>query len=165
MSNTARKSVQMTVYLEPDVADALLVYWKRTNKGKSTIINDAVRAILMPPVDSDVTVELRKSIDRLTHQFQKHDKQNHNELDLIKEMLAVFVRTYLNHTPEVPREHRAAAGASGRQRFERYLALLIDSLRPGRSILESAPIVSPKLKKPSVTKTQEPRKELSNASC
>jgi hypothetical protein len=54
---------------------------------------------------------------------------------VLKEMVGLGVRSFLNHTPAVPESGKAAALLSGKQRFGRYLDLVAANVRGGDSVL------------------------------
>jgi hypothetical protein len=65
------------------------------------------------------------------------DQQTQHEL--VREMLAIFVRTFLRHTPAVRPEHKDAAWASAANRFEVFLNALATNRRNHRSVMDPAP--------------------------
>ena len=56
-------------------------------------------------------------------------------LEVVCEVNALYVRMWLSSTPDIPEEQRAAAARHGRQRYERYLSSLSESLNTGKGIL------------------------------
>ena len=138
---------KFTTYLDDETLEALDRYHAKTRKSKSLIINDAVREALLPTQPKDPGVALSKRIDQLGYQLKRHDEDIVEAVSMLKEMLGLFVRVFLNHTPEVPQANRAKASASGRTRFKRFVAMLAESLEEGRSILDEA-IDTPAVKQP-----------------
>jgi hypothetical protein len=65
------------------------------------------------------------------------DQQTQHEL--VREMLAMFVRTFLRHTPAVRPEHKDAAWDSAANRFEVFLDALAKNRRDRRSVMDPAP--------------------------
>lgn len=141
-SKKARKepTVPVSGYLEPELGRRFLKYCADTGKSQSLVINDALRRALMPEETDEDAERMRKALDRLTHQLQRYQRDTNGRLRLLTELVGVFARSYLTHTPAVAPQHRQAASASGRQRFEKMLNLVAESLGPGRSILECLPI-------------------------
>ena len=129
---------KITTYLDDEASEALDRYHLKTRKSKSLIINDAVREVLLPSQPKDPSAALRKRLDQLGYQLKRHDEDVMGAVALLKEMLGLFVRVYLNHTPEVEQTDRGRASASGRKRFERFVSMLAESLETGRSILDEA---------------------------
>ena len=129
---------KLTTYLDDKALEALDRYHAKTRKSKSMIINDAVREVLLPTQPKDPTATLSKRLDQLGHQLKRHDNDVAEAVVLLKEMLGLFVRMYLNHTPEVVQVNRMNASASGRKRFQKFTATLAESLEMGHSILDEA---------------------------
>jgi hypothetical protein len=65
------------------------------------------------------------------------DQQAQHEL--VREMLAMFVRTFLRHTPTVKPEYKDRAWASAAQRFEIFLNALATNRRNRLSVMDPAP--------------------------
>ena len=110
------------------------------------IINEAVREVLLPSDSQDPSAALSKRLDQLGYQLKRHDEEVTDAVALLKEMVGLFVRVYLNHTPEVAQADRGRASASGRKRFEQFVSMLAESLETDRSILDEA--IPPKALEP-----------------
>jgi hypothetical protein len=65
------------------------------------------------------------------------------ELQVLKELIGLGMRSFFNHTPPVPETGKAAALLSGKQRFQRYLDLVASNLRGGDSVLADVPLPEP----------------------
>ncbi len=139
MSRNDRTSNRVTGNLDEDVAKALKQYCEKTGKSKSLIVNDSLRAsLLMPQTQSD----LRKEMAHVLAAIRKHDEATQEGFGLIRELLGLFVRLYLNHTPAVREADRADAAASGKRRFDHYVFKLNEALDSGRSIFDMDPMSS-----------------------
>ena len=78
---------------------------------------------------------IRDAVQHCLHKIDRLERKLGTDLHILKEMVGLGVRTYLNHTAALPDTERAAATLSGRARFERFLDVLSNSLRDGASIL------------------------------
>ena len=62
------------------------------------------------------------------------------EIQILKEMVGLGMRSFFNHTTPIPDATKAAAILSGKQRFHGYLDMLAKNLRKGESILSDLPL-------------------------
>jgi hypothetical protein len=65
------------------------------------------------------------------------------DLQVVKELIGLGMRSFFNHTPPVPDNGKTAALVSGKQRFQRYLDLVASNLRGGDSVLGDVPLPEP----------------------
>jgi hypothetical protein len=127
---------KVSAYMENKVLAALEAYAARTNKSKSMVVNDTVKAALMTPDADKNDGDLRELIECMRDQLTQRDEEQREALRLVQEVLGLFVRTFLNHTPELDASQRAQAAAVGRRRFGRFLGVVQESIETGRSVLE-----------------------------
>jgi hypothetical protein len=78
-------------------------------------------------------------MDRCFNRMVKMHEDQQTQHELVREMLAMFVRTFLRHTPAVRPEHREAASASAARRFEVFLDALAANRRNRLSVMDQAP--------------------------
>ena len=133
---STRGTNKVSAYLEDTVLEALEAYATRTNKSKSMVVNDAVKIALMAPENDESENDVREVVQCMRDQLTQRDEDQREALRLVQEMLGLFVRTFLNYTPELDASQRAQAAAVGRQRFSRFLSVVQESLETGRSVLE-----------------------------
>ena len=89
------------------------------------LVERALVALLEPdPPTADALAALRPQLERLHRQVLAQQEQ----LDVLTETLALFVRLYLSTTPEVPETQKAAAGRSGLARYQRFVQALAERL-------------------------------------
>lgn len=132
--------VRLTGSIEPDVADALEAFCRNHPKlSRSAVMAQALRRFLFPDYQEERERVLTENLDRLYWRQSRHAERVDRELRVIREMLALFVRTFYNHTPEVPPSERSAAAIKGEQRFSRFQKVLAEHLGPGKSALEQMP--------------------------
>ncbi|HVK78977.1 MAG TPA: hypothetical protein VM915_00060 [Verrucomicrobiae bacterium] len=58
---------------------------------------------------------------------------------ILKEMLLVFVRVWLEHNPPLEEEYAESAAMSAEARFERFIAYVASTLSTGRSFADGEP--------------------------
>jgi hypothetical protein len=133
------QKIKVSVRLEPDVYKAAENYSARMNVPLAVVVADAAKQTLLPQCRKDAELASLKATERCFNKLRVLEDRIGNDLHVIKEMIGLAVRVYLNHTPAVPDEAKSAAALSGRIRFERYLDLLARNLRTGASILAEPP--------------------------
>lgn len=138
MSLSANK-IKVSVRLEPDVHKAAEHYAARMNIPLAIVVADAAKQTLLPQYRKDAELASVRAIERCFNKLRVLEDRIGTDLHVLKEMIGLAVRVYLNHTAAVPEEAKSAATLSGRIRFERYLDLLARNLRTGASILSEPP--------------------------
>jgi hypothetical protein len=133
------QKIKLSVRLEPEVYKAAENYSARMNIPLAVVIADAAKQTLLPQFRKDAELASLKATERCFNKLRVLEDRIGNDLHVLKEMIGLAVRVYLNHTPAVPEEAKSAATLSGRVRFERYLDLLARNLRTGASILAEPP--------------------------
>ena len=73
-------------------------------------------------------------LGRLSARWEARLDKAVGEALILKEALLLFVRVWLEHNPPLEPELEDSAAMSANARFERYLDLLAQGLRGGRSI-------------------------------
>ena len=127
--------IQMTVRLEPEVHRAAIAHANRSGIPVSVVVADAAKRTLLPKTDGD-QMTLEQSTDRILRRLGKIDALWQEEHHTLRELMAIFVRTYLNHTPEVPESERQVASMSGRNRFNQFVERLEQNLKEGISVID-----------------------------
>ncbi len=133
--------VQVTVFLEPAVHRAAKRRAAEAHLSLSAVVAEAAKESLLSSYRSDREQELLRAADRNFHALRRLDGRLRLEVAVLKEMVGLGVRSFLNHTPPVPESGKAAALLSGKQRFGRYLDLVAANVRGGDSVL--ADVTSP----------------------
>lgn len=126
--------------IDPDVYAALQAHCQRHPQvSRSAVVSRALRQYLLPDYQEERERVLAANLDRLWwHQHNLADRLD-RDLVTIREMLAMLVRTFYIHTPEVPESQREGAILSGEQRFNRFLVVVAEHLGPGKSALQRMP--------------------------
>jgi hypothetical protein len=100
---------------------------------------DAARQALMPEYQQKQEQVLLKAMERCFNRMVKMHEDQQAQHELVREMLAMFVRTFFRHTPAVKPEIREAATASAARRFEVFLDALATNRRNQRSVMDPVP--------------------------
>ena len=129
----------LTIRLDDELLKVVKVQASLTRSSLGSVVVDAARQALMPEYREKQEQSLLKAMDRCFNRMVKMDEDQQTQHELVREMLAMFVRTFLRHTPAVRPEHKDAAWASAANRFEVFLNALATNRRNKRSVMDPAP--------------------------
>jgi len=118
---------QFTVYLEPDLMQALTEYAERRGKPKSLVAEAAIAAFLSPDASERKEATLARRLDRITRQMERLER----DVGISVETIALFIRFWLMATPSLPEQIQAAARAKGAEQYEAFLRALGRRLAKG----------------------------------
>ena len=119
---------RLSVYLDPDLLDALEAYAGRRGKSLSIVAVAAIAAYLSPDAAEREEAAITRRLDRLSRQAERLER----DLGISVEMLALFVRFWLTATPQVPEAAQAAARAKGQERYAGFVEVLGRRLAAGK---------------------------------
>ncbi len=119
---------RLSVYLDPDLFEALESYAGRRGKSLSIVAVAAVAAYLSPDTAEREEAALTRRLDRLSRQVERLER----DLGISVEMLALFVRFWLTATPPVAESAQAAARAKGQERYVSFVEALGRRLATGK---------------------------------
>ncbi len=135
-----KNKVLVSGTIDPEVFESLTRYCQaHPNRSRSQVMSLALSQFFSPEQQDQRQQVVAQNLDRLHWHVHNHSKRTSQELRVIREMLALFVRTFYNHTPGMPEEHREAAAADGQLRFARFLEILAEHAGSGPSALELMP--------------------------
>jgi hypothetical protein len=129
----------LTIRLDDELLKVVKVQASLTRSSLGSVVVDAARQALMPEYREKQEQSLLKAMDRCFNRMVKMHEDQQTQHELVREMLAMFVRTFLRHTPAVRPEHKDAAWASAANRFEVFLNALATNRRNKRSVMDPAP--------------------------
>jgi len=129
----------LTIRLDDELLKVVKVQASLTRSSLGSVVVDAARQALMPEYREKQEQTLLKAMDRCFNRLVKMHEDQQTQHELVREMLAMFVRTFLRHTPAVRPEHKDAAWASATNRFEVFLDALATNRRNRRSVMDPAP--------------------------
>jgi hypothetical protein len=135
--------VQVTVRLEPQVLQAAKQRASEMKVSLSAALAEAAKESLLSSYRSEREQEILKAADRNFHALRRLEQQLRLDIQVLKEMVGLGMRSFFNHTTAIPDTLKTAALLSGKQRFHRFLDLLARNLRTGESILSDIPSLEP----------------------
>jgi hypothetical protein len=106
-------------------------------------VAEAAKESLLSSYRSEREKEILKAAERNFYALRRLEQRMRIELQVLKELIGLGMRSFFNHTPPIPDTGKAAALLSGKQRFQRYLDLVASNLRGGESILGDVPLPEP----------------------
>jgi hypothetical protein len=118
---------QFTVYLEPDLMQALTEYAERRARPKSLVAEAAIASFLSPDAPERQEASLARRLDRITRQMERLER----DVGISVETIALFIRFWLMATPSLPEQTQAAARAKGAERYEGFVQALGRRLAKG----------------------------------
>ncbi len=119
----------ITVYLPPALEERIVGLAKERHCSESSLIADAVKARFDKRV-LDTTSNGERERMRTDARLDKAI----GEALIMKEVLLLFVRVWLEHNPPLDPSIEESAAASADARFERFLDYVAQGLAPGKSI-------------------------------
>jgi hypothetical protein len=129
----------LTIRLDDELLKIVKAQAALTRSSLGSVVADAARQALMPEYREKQEQTLLKAMDRCFNRLVKMHEDQQSQHDLVREMLAMFVRTFFRHTPAVKPEHREASTASAAKRFEVFLDALATNRRNRLSVMDPAP--------------------------
>ena len=93
-----------SVYLDPELMQALAAYADRRGKSRSLVAEAAIASFLSPDADEQREAAIAKRLDRLDRRTTRLER----DVGIGVEMIALFVRFWLSNTPPPPEAERAA---------------------------------------------------------
>lgn len=129
----------ITVYLPPALEERISAIAKERHCSESSLIADAVKARFDKRV-----VETTSTSERERMRTDARLDKAIGEALIVKEVLLLFVRVWLEHNPPIDPSIEESAAASADARFERFLDYVAQGLAPGKSIA-SRELVTPAL--------------------
>ncbi len=112
--------MQITVYLEPEIMDALVLYADRRDRSLSLVAEAAIASFVTPDEAERQEATLAARLDRLSRSQERVER----DLAIAIETLALFVRHWLSVMPTLPEPHQEAARAKGAKRYAAFLEAL-----------------------------------------
>ena len=120
----------ITVYLPRDLETRIRKIARDQHRSESSVVAEAVKARFER---GDTSVKDESGDRRLSRVDLRLDKAIGESL-IIKEILLLFVRVWLEHNPPIDEEMEESAAASAEARFERFLDFVTQALGPGKSL-------------------------------
>jgi hypothetical protein len=125
------KKVRLSVYLDPKLAKQLEAYAQERRRSLSVVAEASIASFLSPDAPDRMEAVMAKRLDRMSRQIERLNRDTGIGL----ETLALFIRHWLVAVPAPSEAHYAAAQATGRERYERFLEALGRRLSKGPTLL------------------------------
>ncbi|MFT8809057.1 CopG family transcriptional regulator [Gluconobacter sp.] len=122
---------RMNVYFEPELLKQVEALALRRNVSKSAVIEAAVASFLSADASERLEAVFARRMDRIDRQIAGMEE----DVAIMGETLALFIRFWLTVTPPLPDSAQASARAKGVERFEGFLQSLGRKLATGDRFL------------------------------
>lgn len=122
---------RMNVYFDPALLKQVEALALRRNISKSAIVEAAVASFLSGDTSEKLEAAMSRRLDRLGRQVGALDE----DLAVLGETLALFVRFWLTFTPPMAEAAQVAARAKGAERFDGFMQTLGKRLATGDRFL------------------------------
>ena len=109
-----------TFRLPPDISSQLDDYAARKRVPKALVVETALASLFSPDGADRLEAALGRRLDRLNRQTERLERHT----AITNEMLALFIRFWLTHTPPLPDTALPAAQAKGSERFDGFVEAL-----------------------------------------
>ena len=119
-----------SVYLDPELMQALAAYADRRGKSRSLVAEAAIASFLSPDADEQREAAIAKRLDRLDRRQTRLER----DVGIGVEMIALFVRFWLSNTPPPPEAERAAMRRLGNDRYDAFMEALGRRLAKGPKV-------------------------------
>lgn len=119
-----------SVYLDPELMQALAAYADRRGKSRSLVAEAAIASFLSPDADEQREAAIAKRLDRLDRRQTRLER----DVGMGVEMIALFVRFWLSNTPPPPEAERAAMRRLGNDRYDAFIEALGRRLAKGPKV-------------------------------
>jgi predicted transcriptional regulator len=129
------KKVRLSVYLDPDVMQALASYAARRDQSRSLIAEAAIASFLSPDAAERQEAAVTKRLDQMDRRMLRTER----DVGIAVELMALFVRFWLTSTPALPEPAQAAARAQGDKRYDAFMEMLGRRLAKGPNVRQEIP--------------------------
>lgn len=123
---------KLSVYLPPALNEKVRKAARDQHRSESSIILEAVKARLERGEATNAAIEesARRQVSRVDARLEKVI----GESLILKEIVLLFIRVWLEHNPPIDERLEESAAASAEARFERFLDFVAQQLSPGKSL-------------------------------
>lgn len=130
-----KKKAQVSVYLDPDVMQALSAHAARREQSMSLIAEAAIASFLSPDGDVRREAAISKRLDQQDRRLARLER----DVGIAVETLALFVQFWLTTTPPLPEPAAKAARAQAGTRYDKFVAALGRRLNQGPKLRQEIP--------------------------
>jgi hypothetical protein len=129
------KKQRLSVYLDPDVLDALTAHAARRGHSLSLVAEAGIASFLSPDAAERQEAITVKRLDQLDRRLSRIER----DLGISVETLAIFVRFWLTTTPALPEPAAQAARAKAGERYDAFITALGRRLANGPKLRQEIP--------------------------
>jgi len=122
--------IKHTFRLPPALSSQLADYAGRKRISQALVVEAALASFLSPDASERMEAAISRRLDRHTRQLERLE----HHVKISNEAIALFVRFWLTTTPALPDAARAAAQASGNERYRRFLEALGRRIENGQNL-------------------------------
>ncbi len=130
-----RKKSKFTVYLDPDVTQALADFVARRDQSQSMIAEAAIASFLSPDDAERREAVVAKRLDQIDRRMTRLER----DVGIAVETLAVFIRFWITTTPALPEPAAQAARVKSAERYEAFITALGRRLVKGPKLRQEIP--------------------------
>lgn len=123
---------RMNVYFDPELLKQVRTLSLRRKVSQSTIVEAAVASFLSGDSAEQLEAAISRRMDKLGRQIDTVDE----EVAILGETVALFIRFWMTMTPPLSEAAQAAARTKGTQRFEGFMQTLGKRLAKGDMFLK-----------------------------
>jgi len=133
--------IKHTFRLPPALSSQLADYAGRKRISQALVVEAALASFLSPDASERMEAAISRRLDRHARQLERLE----HHVKISNEAIALFVRFWLTTTPALPDAARAAAQASGNERYRGFIEALGRRIEKGQSIsVEIAQDIEPR---------------------
>jgi hypothetical protein len=130
-----------TVHIRVRVPKILAYQYKQfkavhaRNKSINDIYLTALEFFLSPDEADKKEAALARRLDRIDRRLKAMDK----EQEVLAETLALYIRTYLSSSVELPEDQKQAAFAQAKRRWNKFLEIISERVGGGQTLFTDLP--------------------------
>jgi hypothetical protein len=122
--------IKHTFRLPPTLSSQLADYAGRKRISQALVVEAALASFLSPDASERMEAAISRRLDRHTRQLERLD----HHVKISNEAIALFVRFWLTTTPPLPDAARAAAQASGNERYRAFIEAIGRRIEKGQDL-------------------------------
>ena len=129
----------LTIRLDDDLKKVVKAQASLTRSSLGSVVVDAARQALMPEYQQKQEQMLLKAMDRCFNRLVKMHEDQQTQHELVREMLAMFVRSFFRRIPPIKPEPTDAMRRKSARDFEMFLDILATNRRNRVSVMDTPP--------------------------
>lgn len=122
--------IKHTFRLPPVLSSQLAEYAGRKRISQALVVEAALASFLSPDASERMEAAISRRLDRHARQLERLE----HHVKISNEAIALFIRFWLTTTPALPDAARAAAQASGNERYRGFIEALGRRIEKGQNL-------------------------------